>query len=193
MSPSTGAPLRSAALELAKAAEWPLLVALALLVLMYPVNADRDGDDEGVILAWPDLHPVGVPDAEPLPGDPPHQSTVAGELPVLVREVSCRLKPRPVGERDLIAVPDGREERGADRGDDPVAVFDVHRVAQREQLFADDRADGARGILELEGLAEAQRLAVDEEDPVPVLVLDPEICREGKDAFLNEISHEQRL
>ena len=168
-------------------------MVLALLVFMDPVDADGDGDDERVVLARPDLHPVGVPDPEPLPGDPPHQPPVAGELPVLVREVAGGLKPRPVGERDLVAVPDGREERGADRGDDPVAVLDVHRVAHREQLLADERPDVAGGVPELEGLAEAQRLAVDEEDPVPVLVLDPEISREGEDAFLNEISHEERL
>jgi hypothetical protein len=78
-------------------------VVLALLVFMDPVDADGDGDDERVVLARPDLHSVGVPDTEPLPGDPPHQSPVTGELPVLVREVAGGLKPRPVSERDLVA------------------------------------------------------------------------------------------
>jgi hypothetical protein len=168
-------------------------VVFPLLVFMDPVDADGDGDDEGVILARLDLYPVGVPDAEPLPGDPPHHPPVGGELPVLVREVAGRLKPRPVGERDLVPVPDGREERGPDRGDDPVAVLDVHRVAHREQLLADESTKVAGRVPELKGLAEAQRLAVDEEDPLPVLVLDPEISLEGKDAFLNEISHKERL
>jgi hypothetical protein len=118
-------------------------VVLALLVFMDPVDADGDGDDEGVVLARFDLHAVGVPDTEPLPRDPPHGSPVAGELPVLVGEVAGRLKPRPVGERDLVPVLDGREERRAHRGDDPAAVFDVHRVAHSEQLLADESADVA--------------------------------------------------
>jgi hypothetical protein len=118
-------------------------VVLALLVFMDPVDADGDGDDQRVVLARPDLYPVGVPDAEPLPGDPSHQPPVTRELPVLVGEVAGGLEPRPVGERDLVAVPDGGEERGADRGDDPVAAFDVHRVAHREQLLAEERPDVA--------------------------------------------------
>lgn len=56
---------------------------LAHLVLVDPVDAHRDGDDQRVIGAWRHFDAIGVPHREPLPGDPPDQAAAAvGELTV---------------------------------------------------------------------------------------------------------------
>ena len=158
---------------------------LALLVLVDAVDADGDGDEQGVVRALLDLHPVGVPDPEPAPRDPAHDVVAVLQLPVLVGEVADGLKPGPSGEVDLVPVLDRREERRADGSDDPAAVFDLHRVAHGEDLLADDDEQVAVGVLELEGLTEAEGLPVDDEDAVAVGVLDPKVCPEGENPFLD--------
>jgi hypothetical protein len=55
----------------------------------------------------------------------------------------------------------------------------------REDPLADDDEQVAVGVLELEGLAEAERLPVDDEDAVAVLVLDPKVRSDGEDPFLD--------
>src|SRR5262245_14531111 len=80
----------------------PLPVAVpADLVLVYPVDAHRDRDDERVVGARGHLHSVGVPDAEPLAGDlPDHPAVAGGERPVLVHKVAGRLELLTVGQID---------------------------------------------------------------------------------------------
>ena len=95
---------------------------------------------------------------------------------------------------------DGYVTSGADFATKPTLVGELAVLrpfteadlpAMREALL-DPEARILTGSVHDEAQAHAPE-PPDEEDPVPVLVLDPEICREGKDAFLNEISHEQRL
>src|ERR1700689_261960 len=181
--------------EVAEAgAEAPVvMLPLALLVFVNAVDADRDRDDQRVIDALLDLHPVGVPDPEPLARDPADDPVAVLQLPVLVGEAAAGLEPRPVEEVDLVPVVDRREERRADGGDHALAVLDLHRVAHREDLLADDDEQVAVGVLELERLAQAERPAVDEEDAVAALVLNPEVSPQGEDPFLDQVSHDKRL
>jgi len=68
-------------------------------------------------------------------------------------------------------------------------VLDLHRVGEREEPFVDGGERDPRGVLELEGLAETERLAVDEEDIVALLVGNPEVLGDGEDPFPDEIAH----
>src|SRR6202789_2044132 len=169
------------------------MLALALLVFVDAVDADRDGDDQRVVDARLNLDPVGVPDPEPLARDPADDAVAVLQLPVLVGEAADGLEPGPVEEVDLVPVVDRREERRADGGDDALAVLDLHRVAHREDLLADEDEQVAVGVLELECLAQAERPAVDEEDAIAALVLNPEISPQGEDPFLDQVSHDKRL
>src|ERR1700734_2805095 len=92
---------------------------LALLVLVDAVDAHGDGDDQRVVLARAHLDPVSVADAEPLPGNPARDPAVrAGDLPVLVPEVAGGFEPGPVGQADLVAVLERREQGRLYRGDE---------------------------------------------------------------------------
>ncbi len=57
------------------------------------VQADRDGDYQGVVLAGRDVHAVGVADPEPGPGDSRQHPVPVADLEVLVDEVADRLEP----------------------------------------------------------------------------------------------------
>src|SRR5277367_7172460 len=187
-------PLEKASEVAEAAAEGALVVmlALALLVFVDAVDADRDRDDQRVVDALLDLDPVGVPDPEPLARDPADDPVAVLQLPVLVGEAADGLEPRPVEEVDLVPVVNRREERRADGRHDALAVLDLHRVAHREELLADEDEQVAVGVLELERLAEAERPAVDEEDAVAALVLNPEVSPQGEDPFLDQVSHDKK-
>ena len=153
------------------------------------VEADRDADDEGVVLARRDVDAVGVTEPEPGPGDLRDDPVPVADLEVLVDDVPGRLEPPPAGDVDGRAVVQQREHLPVHRGRHRAVAFDLHRVAERQQLLADGGQDGARGVLQLEGAAEAERLAVDEEDLVALLVGDPGVVADREEPFPYEIAH----
>jgi uronate dehydrogenase len=65
----------------------------ALLLFVDAVQADRDGDHQGVVLAGRDVDAVGVADPEPRPRDPRHDPVPVADLEVLVQQVPDRLEP----------------------------------------------------------------------------------------------------
>jgi hypothetical protein len=72
---------------------------------------------------------------------------------------------------------------------DRSVVLDLHGVGEGDELLVDGRKGGSRRVLELEGLPQAERLAVDQEDLVVVLIGDPEVIGDGEQPFPYEIAH----
>jgi hypothetical protein len=62
----------------------------------------------------------------------------------------------------------GRDERLLHYGDHGTVTLDIHAVAKSQQLLAHGSDNGARPVLELEGLPEPQGLSVDEEGSFPL-------------------------
>src|ERR1019366_1201308 len=83
----------------------------------------------------------------------------------------------------------GRDERLLHYGDRGTVTLDIHAVEKSQQLLAHGSDNGARPVLELEGLPEPQGLSVDEEGVIPVVVGNPEIIPDGKDLFPYQIAH----
>ncbi len=126
------------------------------LFVVDAIKADGDGDHQRVVLAGRHVHAVGVADAEPRAGHPRHHPVPVADLEVLVGDVPDRLEPsaaRCGAQVDVGPVVQRREHRLVYGGHHRAAVLDLHRVGEREQLVLDRGQRGARGVLELEGVA----------------------------------------
>ena len=79
------------------------------------------------------------------------------------------------------------------RGLDVTVVLDLHLVGERQQLVLDGSQLLPRRVLELEGAVDGEDLGVDEEDPVTVLVGDPEVFLDGEQPLAYQIAHTRKL
>ena len=75
-------------------------VALFLFFVVDAVEADRDADHQRVVLPRGDIDTVGVADAEPGAGDPPHDLAAVADLELLVDDVADGLQAPAVGQVD---------------------------------------------------------------------------------------------
>jgi hypothetical protein len=169
--------------------EFTQLATVLFLVGVDPVQADRDGEHQGVVLAGCHVHPVAVADPEPGPGDPGQHPVPVADLEVLVDQVADRLQPSAVGEVDVGLVVQWREDRLVHGGRHRAVVLDLHRVGEGQQPVLDGDQRLSRGVLEVKGVPQRQDLGVDEEDPVAVLVGDPEVVLDGEESLPHQISH----
>jgi hypothetical protein len=78
-------------------------------------------------------------------------------------------------------------------GLDVAVVLDLHLVGERQQLVLDGGQLLPRRVLELESAVDGEDLGVDEEDPVTVLVGDPEVFLDGEQPLPYQIAHTRKL
>jgi hypothetical protein len=84
---------------------------VALGVVVEAVEADRDADDQRVVLARRHVHAVGVTDPEPGPGDLRDDLVPVPDLEVLAEDVPDRLQLPAAGDIGDRAVAQRREQR----------------------------------------------------------------------------------
>ena len=161
----------------------------ALLLLVDAVQADRDGDHQGVVLAGRDVQAVGVADPEPRPRDPRQHPVPVADLEVLVQQVPDRLEPLAARQVDVRPVVQRREHGLVHGSHHRAVVLDLHRVGERQELVLDRGQHGTRSVLELEGVPQRQDLGVDEVDTVAILIGDPEVVLDREDLLPHEIAH----
>src|SRR4051794_10717728 len=150
-------------------------------VVGHLVDADRRGDDEGVVCAGRDLDPVAVADPEPALGDLGDLVAVALDLVLVVDDVALGGQLPALAELDREALPQRRDERLLHRADRASVTLQLHGVPDAQLLLLDLEQLVARRRLEHEGAAQPQRLAVDLER-VPVLLgVDPEVVSDGEE------------
>src|SRR5439155_16415448 len=142
------------------------------------VQRDSQGQEQRLVLAAPDLDPVGVAHAEPLLRDGRDDVAVALDLVLVVDEVAVRLEILAALDVDVEAVADSHQ-RLVDRRHHLAVALDLHRVADAELLLLDLGDLVAVAVLEDEGVADAERLAVDLVDALPLVVLDPGVVADG--------------
>jgi hypothetical protein len=82
-----------------------------------------------------------------------------------------------------------REPLAADGRQGLTVPLDDHRVAQGEHLLVDVDQHAPVRVLQLEGVPQPHRLAVDQEGLVAVLVLDPVVVTEAEEPVAYEESH----
>jgi uronate dehydrogenase len=168
------------------------LPSLGFLFGVDAVQADGDGDHQGVVLAGCDVHAVGVADPEPRPGDLRRHPVPVADLEVLVDDVADRLEPPAAREIDVGPVVQRREHRLVHGGHHPAAVLDLHRVGEGQQLVLDRGQRAARGVLELEGVVQRQDFRVDEVNAVPVTIGHPEVVLDREDLLPHQIAHDRQ-
>ena len=96
-----------------------------------------------------------------------------------------RLHVGAVLDVDREAIPDP-DERLVDGGGCVASALDRDLVADAELALLDPGQLVARGVLEDEGLSNAQRLAVDLVDPLAPIVLDPEVVADRQQLLAHE-------
>jgi hypothetical protein len=92
-------------------------------------------------------------------------AAVGLDLVLVVDDVALRLQVRAVLDTDLPPLPQRRDQRLVHKRH-PIALrsFDLHGVAHVHDLLLDGAQAPALHVLEVEGLAEAERLSVQAED-----------------------------
>src|SRR5687768_5617186 len=134
------------------------------------VDADRDRQNERVVLAGRNLHTVGVPDSEPALRHGRDRASLALDVVLVVDHVALGLHLAAAREVDREAVADA-DERLPDRREGVASPLDRHLVANAELPLLDLGDLVAVRVLEHERLADTQGLAVDAEGPPSLLVL----------------------
>jgi len=163
-----------------------------LFLFVDAIEADRDSDHQGVVLAGRDVHAVGVAHPEPRPRDPRHHAVPVSDLEVLVQQVPDRLEPLAARQVDVGPVVQRREHGLVHGGHHRAVVLDLHRVGERQQLVLDRGQHGARSVLELEGVPQRQDLGVDEERTIATIIGDPEVILDREDLLPHEIAHDRQ-
>src|SRR4029450_11246739 len=166
--------------------------AVLAVVLGEVVDADGEGQDEGVVLAGDDGHAVGVADAEPALGDVGHRDAVPGDLVLVVEDVALDLQLAAVLQGDREAGAQGRDQRLPDGGDLVAAALDGHGAAGPQQPLLELEQLLAVGVLDEDGVARPQHLVVDPEDPLAMVVLDPEVVPEAQQLLPEHVAGARR-
>jgi outer membrane protein assembly factor BamB len=155
-----GAPQTSAA----KNTEQPQLVAYTVRLpgrVGHGVDHGGGGEDEDVVLAGEHLDAVGVADPEPPLGDLGDLMPVTFDRVLVVDDVPLDLHVRAVVDLDLPALAERRDHGLLDqRGTAAVRPLDLHAVADVQHAFLDLVQLAPVHVLEPDGLADPQGLAV---------------------------------
>src|SRR5215471_20627510 len=131
------------------------------------------GQDQDVVLTGGHLDPVGVPDPEPPLGYLGDLRPVALDGVLVVDKVALGAQVRAVFDVDHPPFPQRRDHGFVDHGD-AVAVgpLDLHAVPDVQHFFLDLDQFAPVHVLEQDGLAEPQRLAVEPEHVLATVVFD---------------------
>src|SRR5262245_23915489 len=121
-------------------------------VVRHLVDADRDREDQGVVLAGSDLDAVGVADAEPALRHLGHGVAATLDLVLVVDDVPLRLQVLAAFDRDREPLAERRDQSLLDRRHGLAAALDPHRVPDLQELLLDLVELGAGGIQEREGV-----------------------------------------
>src|SRR5215213_5968898 len=152
------------------------------------VYADRDGQDEGVVLAGGDRHPVAFADPEPAFGDVGDRDAVVGDLVLVIQDVALCFQRIAPGQLDGEPVAQRGDDRLLDRGDLVAAVLDGHGVAGPQQPLLQLHQLVAVPVLDEDGVAHPQDLGVDMEDPLALVVLDPEVVPDRQQLLAQQVA-----
>src|SRR5215218_4392525 len=117
------------------------------------VDADRHREDQRIVLAWSDRHPVALADPEPALGDVGDRDAVTSDLVLMVQDVALRLQRTPAGQVDGEPVPKRVDDGLPDRGDPLIPAFDRHRVAGPQQPLLELDELVAVGVFAVDGVA----------------------------------------
>jgi hypothetical protein len=148
------------------------------------------GEDQDVVLARRHLDAVGVPDPEPSLGHFGDLRPVAFDPVLVVDDVAVHLHVGAVLHMHVEPVPQRRDQRLLHcRHLVAARVLDLHRVPDVEHPLLDLEELVAGGILEEEGVAYSQRLAVDLENALPAVVLDPVVVADGDQLLSHAVVH----
>src|SRR4051794_10196272 len=151
------------------------------------VDADRDGEDQRVLLAFGDLDPVGVADAEPALRYLGDVVAAPLDLVLVVDDVALRLHVLAAVDLDREPLAQRGDQRFLDRRDGVATALDLHRVADVQLLLLHGEELRTAGILEHERVADPHGLAVDLERPVAGLVLDPEVVADREQLLAHPV------
>src|SRR4051812_13999497 len=117
------------------------------------VDRDGDGEDERDVLARRDLHPVGLPNAEPALRDRGHRVAVALDLVLVVEHPPMGLHVGAVFDVDREPVSEA-DQRLVHRRGVMAVPFDRDLVAKAQLALLDPGDFAAGAVLEHEGPAE---------------------------------------
>src|ERR1700751_5799905 len=158
------------------------------LAVGHLVDAHGGGQDQRVVLTRSDLDAVCVADPEPALGDLSDLVAVPFDLELVIDDVPLRAELATALDLDRVPIAQRRDQRFLDRRHGVPVAFDLHRVADRELALLDLEDLFPRGRLEDEGLANPHRLAVDLENAIPAVGLDPVIVADREQLFAHAVA-----
>ena len=148
------------------------------------VDDRGNGQEQHIILAGRDLDPVGIPGPEPSLGHLGGLGPVALDGVLVVDDVALDVQVRAVFHLRYPSLPERLDHGLVDHRDPvPVRPFDLHAVPQMQHPFLDLAQLTAVHVLEQDGLPDPQRLAVQLEDMLALLVLDFVVVADGEHAL----------
>src|SRR5215813_1840939 len=153
------------------------------------VDHGGGGQDQDVVFAGGHLDPVAVPDPEPSLGNLGDLGSVALDRVLVVHEVTVGMQVRAVFEVDLPPFAQRRDQGFVYHGH-PVTVWplDLHAVPDVQHPFLDLAQLAAVHVLEQDRLAEPQRLAIELEHPLAVVVFDRVVVADGEHALAHLVA-----
>src|SRR4051812_40728201 len=153
-------------------------------------HAHRHRDEQCRVGVLPyDVHTVRLPDVQPPAGDHREQLTVVLDGELAVQDLAADVQLRAVHQGHPAVVAQEGQPLALDPGERLAVPLDHHGVPQGEHLLVDVDQDPPLRVLQLEGVPQAHRLAVDEEHLVAVLVLDPVVVTDAEEPVAYEESH----
>src|SRR5439155_7360339 len=149
-----------------------------------------DGQHQRGVLPGGDLDPVGVSDPEPLLGHLGHRGPAVLDGVLVVDDIALDVQVRAVRHLDGPPVAQRGDQRLLYRRDGvPARVLDLHRVPYPGHALLDLQQLPAVAIFEDQRLADPQGLAVDLEDPLALVVLDPVVVADGHQLLAHAVVH----
>src|SRR5215472_1846891 len=144
------------------------------------VYANRHSQQQHVVLTGSDCHAVRITKREPALRDGGHELSVGMDLVFVIRDVAPSLEDLTVPDLDRVMLTKEGEQGLFDRRKNLPGTLDGHRRSNCNELRLDLRELRAVGVLEHEGLANSQDLAVDPVHMLAAVVLDPEVVADGE-------------
>lgn len=144
------------------------------------VNAYRNCQDYNVVLPWVDCHAVAVAQPEPFLGYLGHLIAAFTDGVLMVQNVAFHIQVRTAFDLNYPTVSNWGYQGFLDCGEVfTLWSFNLHAVFNAQHTLLHLGKLIAVRVFEDQGLSHAQRLAVDFEYPLALLVLDPEIVAYG--------------
>src|SRR5215471_3793083 len=147
------------------------------------------GDDQDVILARRYLDSVGVTDPEPPLGHLGDPLPVPLDRVLVVDDIALNPQVRAVFDLDLPALAQRRDHGLLDQGHPvPARILDLHAVLDPQHALLDLAQFVTVHVLEPDGLAYPQRLAVQLEHALAPVVLDHVVVPDGDHALAHLVA-----